>query len=242
MTRYQSISLILALCSIAPLVDAASFDCKVAIGMVENLVCRDAELSKLDDELAVVYQEAMRTTKDRKALREQQRAWLREIRDRTPNLRSRYRERIEQLSSVTPLVSPPSGTFGCAVGSSVDNVQEYESKSLAFRFQNGSLVELNWDATWVPKSPDLRPGFHYRSNYSLSKMRQRTVPGYVILEREPIPGLREDLQKFCGIALSVHGETLYAYTIGCEGSPDTSHFDYTFNKNGSVCRPADAKR
>jgi uncharacterized protein len=227
------------LCVLSPLADAAGFDCKVAIGMVENLVCRDAELSKLDDQLATSYQSALKATKDRKLLEMQQKSWLLEIRNRCWNpmcLISRYKERIEQLSSATPLISPPTGTFQCVAESRTDNEEKFESKSLRFRFQKGKLVEFEWNATWAPKSSDLRPGFHYRSNFSLSTLHDRLVPGFLMLEQSPIPGLPEHLQRYCGVALSTHGEKLYVYSVGCEGRPKTSHFGYTFHQENSACR------
>src|SRR6266516_2529165 len=239
--RNEASYLLLVLCWVGTSAHAASFDCKTAIGDVENLVCRDSVLADLDDELARTYRAAMSNVDDRKALLAQQRTWLREIRDRCWNemcLAARYRQRIEQLTSVTPLVSPPRGTFECKVNSSVDNEHASEKRSLNFQFKDGKLAKLNWESIYSPKGEiDGVRGF--RSQYSLPEMRQKSIPGYLVLEVKPI--LMQDgphpLQRYCGIFLSAHRETLYAYTVGCEDGFATSHFDYKFHQTGTLCRP-----
>ncbi len=57
---------------------AASFDCKKASTAVEKLICADAQLSKLDEELAAAYRDAMGNAgqAEKAALREDQAAWL----------------------------------------------------------------------------------------------------------------------------------------------------------------------
>lgn len=55
---------------------AASFDCKKAKTSFEKLVCSDIELSRLDEELAVTYKNALAASTDKNAQRNVQRAWL----------------------------------------------------------------------------------------------------------------------------------------------------------------------
>lgn len=55
---------------------SASFDCQKAKSVNERLICEDAELSKLDDELAFAYKEALRKSSNPKELVANQRdAW-----------------------------------------------------------------------------------------------------------------------------------------------------------------------
>lgn len=55
---------------------AASFDCVKAGTKVEKLVCGDAEISKLDEEIAKVYGEVLKKSPDEALLKKQQRGWL----------------------------------------------------------------------------------------------------------------------------------------------------------------------
>src|SRR5215510_10596705 len=55
----------------------ASFDCSRATSSVEKLVCNDAELSQLDDKLALRYKEASAdSSKNQSELRADQKRWL----------------------------------------------------------------------------------------------------------------------------------------------------------------------
>lgn len=55
---------------------AASFDCQQAVTLVEKTVCADTDLSRLDEELANKYAQALRTIADKQALIADQKAWL----------------------------------------------------------------------------------------------------------------------------------------------------------------------
>lgn len=79
---------------------AASFDCAKASTDMENLICKNQELSRLDDALARVYKQALSQTKDKKILRRQQRNWLGKVRNLCKDvscIRDAYNERITQL-------------------------------------------------------------------------------------------------------------------------------------------------
>jgi uncharacterized protein len=56
---------------------AASFDCKKATSAVETTICRNESLSKLDDEMANVYVQALVLTPDTDILKKEQRNWAR---------------------------------------------------------------------------------------------------------------------------------------------------------------------
>jgi uncharacterized protein YecT (DUF1311 family) len=94
--------LILFLALLPATVHAASFDCKKAKTEVEKMICTDAELSKLDEDLARAYRGALAKASDTTVFRNEQRAWQasREARcgARIECLRELYRERLVRLS------------------------------------------------------------------------------------------------------------------------------------------------
>lgn len=58
---------------------AASFDCTKAQSVIEQLICDDPKLSKLDDELATNYKIARQDKAHAKALQQEQMQWLKEV-------------------------------------------------------------------------------------------------------------------------------------------------------------------
>lgn len=75
---------------------AAGFDCNLASSEVENQICSDSVLSKLDEDLNTVYRQAVKIDESVKV---NQRTWVREVRNVTPDLESAYRQRIADLKS-----------------------------------------------------------------------------------------------------------------------------------------------
>lgn len=57
---------------------AASFDCGKATTKVEKLICADAELSKLDEELNIAYKSALQDEKHADAIKQTQKRWMKE--------------------------------------------------------------------------------------------------------------------------------------------------------------------
>ncbi len=83
----------------------ASFDCAKASTKVENLVCNDQNLSRLDQILFASYRYAMRFQKTEAPLRRSQRLWLEKQRDSCANqscLQRAYEKRIKELRALTP--------------------------------------------------------------------------------------------------------------------------------------------
>ena len=66
---------LLALCW-ASSAQAAGFDCARAGTAVEKMICADAELSKLDDEMAAAYKTALQNEKRATSIRQKQEQWL----------------------------------------------------------------------------------------------------------------------------------------------------------------------
>src|SRR5208337_5111845 len=103
--------------------NAASFDCKKAATWVEKTVCSNPELSKLDDEMAKAYHDALASLspEGQKETKQYQKQWLKEIsyvkakndkfysehkefsnkssRNTIDDLKKAYEDRIEQLQN-----------------------------------------------------------------------------------------------------------------------------------------------
>ena len=112
------------LCAATPLLipgglSAASFECNRAETRIEKMICAEAELSKLDDDLAGAYAIALenRSQSDTKeALKNDQKTWLKERNTcgDTSCVKSSYVNRLAALAklsgksehSVTPVIAP----------------------------------------------------------------------------------------------------------------------------------------
>jgi len=55
---------------------AASFECSQSTTKVEKIICADAKLSKLDEELHRVYKEALKQSIEPEELEKRQKSWL----------------------------------------------------------------------------------------------------------------------------------------------------------------------
>ena len=78
---------------------AASFDCGKASTKVEKLVCADAGLSKLDEELNAAYKIALKDQAQGDSIKQAQKQWMKERDGCTDSvcLERSYSERIEKL-------------------------------------------------------------------------------------------------------------------------------------------------
>jgi uncharacterized protein len=100
--RKTVIALIVAMAAMPRVVAGSSFDCRKAGTIVENMICSSKELSTLDEQLAAAYRSLTLSSGDSEAVREQQRKWLREVRDKCESetcLEGVYRDRLAQLAS-----------------------------------------------------------------------------------------------------------------------------------------------
>lgn len=99
-----AVALLLLLCHVPPTTQAASFDCKKARSTVEKLICSDAALSRLDDDLARAYRGSLKDAPGKETLRSQQMEWLTKTRDACKDrecLVKAYYDRIVQLDQAT---------------------------------------------------------------------------------------------------------------------------------------------
>jgi len=77
-----------------------SFDCSRLTSMASQLVCGDTDLARADKELADLYGRKLASTANKTRIRDDQRAWMRDERNRCSDkacLQRAYRSRIEAL-------------------------------------------------------------------------------------------------------------------------------------------------
>jgi len=88
--------LLIAFLAVSPFSFGASFDCAKAGTAVEKLICKDETLSKLDEQLASSYKQALADASDKDAFKHQQIDWLktRNVCTDTTCLIESYRKRI----------------------------------------------------------------------------------------------------------------------------------------------------
>lgn len=87
---------------------AASFDCAKASTAVEKMICADAELSRLDEEMQTVHSQAYQYTADPVGFRAEQRQWLK-TRDTCKDadcVAQAYRPRLGVLRSLLQAPKP----------------------------------------------------------------------------------------------------------------------------------------
>lgn len=92
---------------------AASFDCGKAQPKIEKMICADAELSRLDEEIAKVYGEVLKKFPDEALLKKQQHGWLK-ARNRCKEiscLSDYYRGRLAELNEANVFKAEESYTL-----------------------------------------------------------------------------------------------------------------------------------
>jgi uncharacterized protein len=83
---------------------SASFDCARASTLIEQAICRDHELSALDERLMVAYIRALKTSASKSELKAEQLQWLKTNRrtcETNVCLRKAYLARLEELNGMS---------------------------------------------------------------------------------------------------------------------------------------------
>ena len=95
--------LLVVIIMVAPRVGiGASFNCSQAGTSVEKTICASQTLSRLDEQLAKAYESVLVLSDHPDVVKSQQRAWLRNIRNKCqdePCLQSAYEHRLAQLAA-----------------------------------------------------------------------------------------------------------------------------------------------
>lgn len=81
---------------------AASFDCAKASTEIEHAICDDPELSRLDEEIALAYDQLLPTSRYFEFIRDNQRAWLKKDRSNDPHV---FEQRLNYLQSYMTLAT-----------------------------------------------------------------------------------------------------------------------------------------
>ena len=99
-SRWWTIGLLSCLMTVQSAM-SASFDCTKASTKVESLICADAELSKLDDEMSAAYKTALQDDKQADSIRQTQKKWVKERNacSETACVKRSYETRLLTLSA-----------------------------------------------------------------------------------------------------------------------------------------------
>jgi uncharacterized protein YecT (DUF1311 family) len=129
---------------------AASFDCKKAITLVEQAICSNQELSKLDQQLATMYKKALANSLNQAVLKDRQREWLNSERNSCQEIaciKEAYLSRLTELRD---------GAMSIAKQSISGEYQRYyrgkldkDSATLTVRELDDGYVEIKGSAIWV---------------------------------------------------------------------------------------------
>ncbi len=111
--RLKTMGLLLAALNLIPAAEvrAASFNCSKATTKIEQMICADPELSRLDEEMAEAYKAALQDEVPAEDIRRAQKRWLKE-RNRCADvvcLKKTYKGRLQKLES-TGAVTGSDGT------------------------------------------------------------------------------------------------------------------------------------
>lgn len=111
------------LLNLAPATFAASFDCSKAQSTVEKMICADAELSRLDDDMTTRYNEALNVQSRSGELRQAQRQWIRERNAclDLPCLKQAYIGRLSTLGQQGRGLEKSSGLPGYTLVTALDH-------------------------------------------------------------------------------------------------------------------------
>ncbi len=140
------------LMAVGPLAGAASFDCAKAKSPMEKLICADAPLSALDEQLNTAFKEAITRSNARPQLVQWQREWLKsyevtQCKD-ARCLAQEFSGRIALLRSVAP-TGGPSAQWNGTYTRYLQGKPDKDSASLAVVGLQGGKVYLAGDAVWL---------------------------------------------------------------------------------------------
>ena len=163
--------LALVFCVIAGPAWAASFDCATARAPADHIICNDAQLSRLDDELGVAYAATAEVVPRVDVLRAEQRAWIAK-RDKLADagaMRSAYQDRIGELNQAADAARK--------VRIEID--ADALGRCIKLRDEPDESCKVEESG-----SADGEPGLAYQvQSYQAGDLR--TAGGIVVLQREP---------------------------------------------------------
>ncbi|MES2825920.1 MAG: lysozyme inhibitor LprI family protein [Pseudomonadota bacterium] len=135
------------LAAYAQLSCAASFDCAKAGTATEKLICSDAKVSTLDEQLNAVYKAANETATDKNAFKAQQRDWLKQKRNVCEDadcLALVYQARISELAK---------STSNSALASSVNTIEPQKKMIITTGHEKSLCNDYLALMNRVPRNP-----------------------------------------------------------------------------------------
>jgi len=107
--RQRAVVLCIMLCFSVKSAGAASFDCAKAQHPVEKAICGNRDLSRLDEEMALLYTQLLKQTAgdaaSRIAVQEWQRTWIKSLRDQQNRITDK-----KLMLSYEEMILTPRGT------------------------------------------------------------------------------------------------------------------------------------
>ncbi|MBI1890488.1 MAG: DUF1311 domain-containing protein [Burkholderiales bacterium] len=235
---------ILSICVFASLLQAhaalaAGFDCTKAKTQIELMICGDANVSALDSQLSAAFQSAMQKTPDRKALGDNQRNWLKNIRDLCKTidcLNHTYRERIAYLEKPQPeSKTAATGDVTCSVKSPEAPKPNCKTDLVCGTNSNQSILQAVVDQCAKAETRNIRVYFYETRNSKpvlLETLKDQEAQQVNFPEPDQNGYAQLDITSFCGAGPNCSHElyrydpkekALYKYFSG--GYVDLSNFE-----------------
>jgi uncharacterized protein YecT (DUF1311 family) len=190
---------------------AASFDCTKPVAKVEQLICADPEISRLDEEMSAAYKTVLQDQAQAKAAMAMQKMWL-EVRDDCTDpacLKTAYQARIRELH-------PVSAETGAASGGNPDRENKYVLKmskddelcNHMLQLFNEDLARYGWDGDsrqeehdefrrvpWQPGRVSAKVNGHVEQRYvegALFDFNNDGVQDFLVRWKATLSGVRSD--------------------------------------------------
>ncbi|SMF94369.1 hypothetical protein SAMN02949497_1681 [Methylomagnum ishizawai] len=105
---YTKAAIFLAILCAVSNAAAVSFDCKKASTFIENAICSNESLSKLDDILSETYKAALNQSSSKISLKNKQITWMKNVRNKCQNVACLEQAYDAQINQLLNIAYPPS--------------------------------------------------------------------------------------------------------------------------------------
>ena len=121
---------------------AASFNCAKASTNIEKMICGNAELSKLDEEMNVAYNTALQNVRHAASIRQAQKQWIKERNACSDEacVEHAYGRRLYVMNSSDTNVLTQEENPDCNAGSNMENAECLERKLTNIQHELKTLV------------------------------------------------------------------------------------------------------